>query len=476
MPGPAEAPHILIVDDQEAIRRFLAATLEARGYRVSSAANGAAGLDLAGSDPPDFTLLDLRLPDQSGLEVLRRLRERQPGARVVILTSYGRSEVAGEALELGALDFISKPVDLERLLAVIHRGLRPREGAAGLQAADLFADLPGLVPGRSPAMLSLYEQVRKVAVGARSTVLIEGESGAGKDVLAQILHQQSPRRDAPFLEINCAALPESLLESELFGHERGAFTDATQKKLGLLELAHSGTLFLDEIGDMPAPIQVKLLRVLEKMAFRRVGGLETIEVDVRIIAATNRDLAAQVARGRFRDDLYFRLGVVRLQVPPLRERPEDLEALARHFLRTFAAEFGKGFTDLDTAALAALRARPWPGNVRQLRNTLERTVLLEEGTILEAQQLHFDADPEGGGAAGSGDPLARSLASALEDPLPDAGVDLDGLARRFEAAMIRKALAAADGNQSRASRLLRLGRDRLRYRLKAHGLVDEGES
>ncbi len=415
MPGPAKAPHILIVDDQEAIRRFLAATLEARGYRVTTAATGADGLAQAAQDPPDFTLLDLRLPDQGGLDVLQRLRERQPGARVVILTSYGRGEVADEAVRLGALDFISKPVDLERLLAVISRGLQPREATAAPDAADLFTDLPGLVPGRSPSMLRLYDQVRKVAAGSRSTVLIAGESGAGKDVLAQVLHRLSPRRDYPFLEINCAALPEPLLESELFGHERGAFTDATQKKLGLLELAHSGTLFLDEIGDMPPPIQVKLLRVLEKLSFRRVGGLENIEVDVRIIAATNRDLADQVSRGRFREDLYFRLGVVQLQVPPLRERPEDLDALARHFLRRFAAEFSRAFTDFSPDALTALQARPWPGNVRQLRNTIERSVLLEEGTILEATQLHLDPDPAGT-SGGRGDPWPGSWPRPWRSP------------------------------------------------------------
>jgi DNA-binding NtrC family response regulator len=289
-----------------------------------------------------------------------------------------------------------------------------------------------------------------------------------------MIHQQSPRRDYPFLEINCAALPEQLLESELFGHERGAFTDATQKKLGLLELAHSGTLFLDEIGDMPPAIQVKLLRVLEKLSFRRVGGLENIEVDVRIIAATNRDLAGLVARGQFRQDLFFRLGVVQLEVPPLRDRPEDLEALSRHFLRRFAGEFGKGFTDLSAAALAALHDRPWPGNVRQLRNTLERTVLLEDGTILESGQLHIDTDPGDRDDAGPESPLTREMSMALEQPLPDHGVDLDGLVQRFEEAMIRKALVAAEGNQSRAARLLSLGRDRLRYRMKTFGL-DAGD-
>ena len=473
MPAATSAPHILIVDDQEAIRRFLAATLEAREYRVSTAATGEAGLAAIAAGQPDLLLLDLRLPDLPGLEILARLRETHPGLGVVILTSYGRSEAAATAAELGALDFVTKPVDLDRLLAVIQRGLRGRTPEEP-PPTSVFAGVPGVVASRSSAMLALGEQVRKVAAGGRSTVLIQGESGVGKDVLAQVLHQHSPRRDYPFLEINCAALPETLLESELFGHERGAFTDATQKKLGLLELAHSGTVFLDEIGDMPLPIQVKLLRVLEKMVFRRVGGLENIEIDVRIIAATNRDLGELVARGRFREDLFFRLRVIQLEVPPLRDRPEDLVALAEHFLKLYAGEFGRGFEGYTGRALDALRQQPWPGNVRQLRNTIERSVLLEEGTLLDAAQLHFD--PGHVTTGDQGDTLLAELAAALQDPLPGDGVDLDGMLRRVEAAMIERALAAADDNQSRAARLLHLGRDRLRYRMKVHHIDRGGDA
>ncbi len=300
-------PHVLIIDDQESIRLFLAATLEAKGYRVSTAGDGSGGLSLAISDPPDLVLLDLRLPDIDGFEVLARLKEEQPGTKVIILTSYGRSEAAAEAMRLQAFDFVTKPVNLDHLLVVIHRGLEAGSlqgrGSGAEMVDDLFAVLPGAVPSRSEAMIPIGEMVRKITASGRSTVLLTGESGVGKDILAQIIHRNSPRRDFPFLEINCAALPEQLLESELFGHERGAFTDATQQKLGLLELAHSGTLFLDEIGEMPLPIQVKLLRVLEKMIFRRVGGLEDIQVNVRIIAATNRDLATQVKLKAFREDL-----------------------------------------------------------------------------------------------------------------------------------------------------------------------------
>jgi two-component system response regulator AtoC len=464
-------PLILIIDDQEAIRMFLAATLESRGYRVATAGTGAEGLAAVEAEAPDLVLLDLRLPDMGGLEVLARLRDTDPGLCVVVLTSYGRTEAAVEAMRLQAFDFVTKPVNLDQLLEVIHKGLdtgesRRRQRAPDA-AADLLAALPGAVPSRSPAMAPVYETIRKVAGGGRSTVLVLGESGVGKDVLAQVLHRNSPRRDYPFLEINCASLPEQLLESELFGHERGAFTDATQQKLGLLELAHSGTLFLDEIGEMPLPIQVKLLRVLEKMTFRRVGGLQDIHVDVRIVAATNRDLAAEVAAGAFREDLFFRLKVVQVTVPPLRQRVEDIADLAAHFLRQYNEEFGKRFGHLTDEAIGALAARSWPGNVRQLRNTIERSVLMEDGDVLEASQLHFDAEGEPGAGSGLPADLLRRVEAALSQPLDGQELSLDGLMGDLERAVVVRALEAARGNQSQAARLLGLNRDRLRYRLKA---------
>ena len=470
-------PRVLIIDDQEAIRLFLSATLESRGYLVTAAATGLAGLESVASDTPDLVLLDLRLPDLDGLEVLARVKAAHPEVRVVILTSYGRTEVAVEAMRLQAFDFVTKPVNLDQLLAVVHRALEAGESARrhvqGNTVDDLFASLPGAVPSRSPAMQPIYETVRKVVAGGRSTVLVLGESGVGKDILAQIIHRNSPRRDYPFLEINCASLPEQLLESELFGHERGAFTDASQQKLGLLELAHSGTLFLDEVGEMTPPVQVKLLRVLEKMVFRRVGGLEDIQVDVRVVAATNRDLTKLVARGTFREDLFFRLKVVQLTVPPLRQRPQDIPDLAGHFLRMYNEEFGKHFAGFTDAALTALRQRRWSGNVRQLRNTIERSVLLEDGERLDVVNLHFDDEMDTGGGGGSSGELVQRLEAALEEPLPDDGVDLDDLVRGFESAMISKVMAATGNNQSQASRLLRLGRDRLRYRLKAYDLDQE---
>lgn len=463
------SPHILIIDDQEAIRQFLAATLALHGYRVSSSGTASEGLAIAAADSPALVLLDLRLPDMGGLDVLKKLKARNRSICVVILTSYGRGDVAVQAMKLDAFDFVTKPVDLDRLLAVIRRGIggAPDAAAARLDRdAELFETLPDVVPAMSAPMRRIYDQVRKIASGGRSTVMILGESGVGKDVLAQVIHANSPRRDYPFLDLNCASLPEQLLESELFGHERGAFTDATEKKMGLLELAHSGTLFLDEIGDMPPAVQVKLLRVLEKMVFRRVGGLENIEVDVRIVAATNRDLNTLIRQGRFREDLAYRLRVIQIEVPSLRERPEDVHDLTMRFLVQYTKEFDKRFSGLADDALDALKAQRWPGNIRQLRNTIERSILLEDGVKLTAAQLHFDPEPVG--TSSPGDRVVTMLEAALYGEFPPDGMDLDALLQRVEQAMIRKALETTGGNQSRAARLLGLGRDRLRYRIKQH--------
>jgi len=374
-------------------------------------------------------------------------------------------------MKLGARDYVSKPINIPQLLRVVGQAVSA--GAAGDrgvvgddgQEQDLFAGLDGYLPSVSPAMHGIYTTVGKIAVGGGTTVLIEGESGVGKDVVARLIHANSPRQDFPFLEINCASLPEQLLESELFGHEKGAFTDASQQKLGLLELANSGTLFLDEVGEMSLPIQVKLLRVLEKMNFRRVGGLADISVDVRIIAATNRDLAKLVKDGQFRDDLFYRLKVVLLRIPPLRERREDIARLARHFLVRFNEAFAKNFEDIDTGADAALESYGWPGNIRELRNVIESAVLLEDGPLLATEHLRLEATesdrPE----------LPTLVHDALANPLPAEGVDLLALIGQIEEALLRKAYTAAGGNQTRAAQLLGLNRDKLRYRLKMYDIV-----
>ncbi|MFT5232340.1 MAG: DNA-binding NtrC family response regulator [Candidatus Krumholzibacteriia bacterium] len=463
-------PVILVIDDEEAIRLFLEATLEDRSFVVQTAGTGNEAMTLAKETVPDLVLLDLMLPDMTGMQVLEELKKLYPHLPVVMITGYSKTDAAVQAMKLDAFDFVNKPIQLAKLLSVIEAALAAtvevRESFRLRTQSDLFSSSDDIVPSQSPAMLKIYEMVRRISNGSATTVLIEGESGVGKDVVANLIHRTSPRNASPFLDLNCAALPEQLLESELFGHEKGAFTDAVQQKMGLLELAHSGTLFLDEIGEMSMSIQVKLLRVLEKMSFRRVGGLADITVDVRIVAATNRRLASLVKAGLFREDLYYRLNVVQLQVPPLRSRPEDVVPLANHYLTIYNERFGKGFTGLDVSAKQVLAEYSWPGNIRELRNLIERTVLLEDGNILTSGHLHLEpVDHESR-------ELPTILADVLESPLTGDGVKLENLVEAFEAALMRKAYEAANGNQTRAAGLLGLNRDKFRYRLKQYGIKE----
>ena len=465
-------PVILVIDDEEAIRLFLEATLEDQGYEVVTAGTGQEALERIARAAPDLVLLDLMLPDMSGIQVLDEVKKALPHVNVLMLTAYSGTETAVRAMKLDAFDYVAKPIELDRLLRLVQRALdasaAARERYRARAKDDLFAGDGDVVPSAAPAMVELYATVRKIADSDATTVLIEGESGVGKDVLAELIHRSSRRAAAPFVDINCAALPEQLLESELFGHEKGAFTDAVQQKTGLLEAADGGTVFLDEIGEMGLPVQVKLLRALERRSFRRLGGIKDVSVDVRVLAATNRDLRAQVRAGTFREDLFFRLQVVQLRVPPLRARREDILPLAEHFLQRYAGAFGKDFARIDPDAAAALEAYRWPGNIRELRNAVERSVLLEEGPALRAAHLRL-----GDGDAGADDGLARTLAAVLEGGLTADGVDLEGLVGRLESRLVREALALADGNRTRAARLLNLNRDKFRYRLKQYRILEE---
>jgi two-component system response regulator AtoC len=459
---------ILLVDDQDSIRFFLEKTLTEEGFDARSAATGREALEIVRHEIPDLVLLDLKLPDLNGLDVLRQIKESLPEMVVIMITAFGDIQVAVEAMKNGAFDFVNKPINLEQLLLVIDKGLRSKKvDRELLRLRRKYKDLLGSehVPSESEQMQKVYEVIQQVARSETTTVLIEGESGSGKEVIANLIHKFSPRSDRPFLEINCASLPEELLESELFGHEKGAFTDAKVQKPGLLELANRGTLFLDEIGEMSLTIQVKLLRVLERMSFRRVGGTKDINVSVRIISATNRDLKEAVGVGTFREDLYYRLKVVPIYVPPLRERRSDVLPLIHHFIGLYNRQFNKSFEGLGAEAREIVLTYEWPGNIRELKNMVERIVLLEEGPLIEAEHLPM-TQPETGRSSSY---LAR-LERVLSLPIPEDGIPFEDLIAELERELILKASKESGWNQSRSAALLRMKRDKLRYRMKNYDL------
>jgi len=450
---------VLVVDDEQLVRWSLAERLRDAGHEVLEAGTAAAALEHA-EHGADLVLLDYRLPDSDGLSVLRKLRELDPDTPVVMLTANTSVETIVEAMKAGAFDYATKPFDLDDLALRVTRALEATRLRRELRTLRAVLSRPyhlGSIIGESDVMQRVKTLVRKVASSPGSTVLLTGESGTGKDLAAKVIHYLSGRADRPFLNITCSALPEQLLESEMFGHEKGAFTDAQQQKRGLLEQADEGTVFLDEIGEMTPALQAKLLRVLEEKTFRRVGGSGDVRVDVRIIAATNRDLEALVGDGRFRDDLYYRLNVLRVELPPLRARQADVTLLARHFVVQFSREFKRPVSAITPAAEAALLAYDWPGNARELRNVIERAVLLSEGEALQAADL---------------DGLRRTRHPGRGDggfTLPAGGVKLD----EVERSLVVQALERADGVQTRAAALLGLHRDQIRYRIDKFGLKSD---
>ena len=448
----------LLIDDEEVIHQSIGEFLQHMGHTVVHAYDGEEGLRLAVEQELDVVICDIRLPDIDGLELLRRLKERSEDLEVILITGNADFQWAVKALRLGAFDFFRKPVELADLTASLQRTRRYQELRHEkdrlqhlLERADLRFENESPLIGESRPMQQIAELVRKVAAAERTTVLIQGESGTGKELVARAIHQNSARSGAVFVSASGATLTESLLESELFGHEAGAFTGARTLRKGLFELGHGGTLFLDEIGDMSAAGQAKLLRVLEERTIRRVGGTREIPVDVRLVAATNHDLETLVDDERFRHELLFRLNVFRIQLPPLRERGPDILLLAHCFLRRFAAEFRKDITDLDEEAQALLQNYPFPGNVRELRNMIERAVILCEGPSLNASL--FDDPLAGAGVLGR----------------VNAGTEQTLILEEVEKRTILEALEEA-GNQSGAARLLGIGRDALRYRLDKHGI------
>ena len=443
---------ILVVEDEDKLRRVIQLQLASSGFEVDLAGSGEEGLRLA--DRADLVLTDLRLPGIDGLELIQNLRRQNGFLPIIVITAFGTVENAVEAMKAGAIDFLPKPFSMDHLLAVVNKALEVR--ALRDENRKLREELGRRyafdnIVGRSPAMQEIFATIERVAP-TRATVLIAGESGTGKDLIARAIHYHSPRKERPFVKIDCTTIPENLMESELFGYEKGAFTGANVPKPGKFETADTGTVFLDEIGDMPAATQVKLLRVLQEREFERLGSNKTRQIDVRVVAATNADLRAALESGEFREDLYYRLNVVPLNVPPLRERKEDIPALVEYFISKYSKELNGRVTSISDEALQVLWSHHWPGNVRELQNVIERTLVLCSGERLEASDVKLDIAP-------------RPNHNADGAVLP-AGMTLE----EHERSLIKKALDQAKGNKSQAARLLGLTRNALRYRLSQMGL------
>jgi two-component system, NtrC family, response regulator PilR len=454
-------PQLLIVDDESSLLEFLALLFQGEGYGVATASSVTAARErLAQGDSIDLVMCDIHMPDGSGLDLLRELKEQHPQASVIMMTAYTSTKSAIEAMRLGAYDYVSKPFDVEELKVLVQKALEKSRLVEEnvwlrreLEQKYTFAN----IIGKSRPMQEVFALVERVARTA-STVLVQGESGTGKELIAKAIHFASPRTKQKFLSINCGAMPENLLESELFGHERGAFTGALKEKKGLFHEAHRGTLFLDEIGEMTPTMQVKLLRVLQHKTIRKVGGNEEEAVDVRIIAATNRDLGEMIAAGTFREDLYYRIHVIPVRLPPLRDRREDIPLLVDFFIRKYAEELGTRPRRITLQALAILEGYRWPGNVRELENLVERSIALTAGDVIDVADLPpYLRDP--GPSAGA---LAR---------LPADGIDLEAHLEALRAELMRQALDRCGGVQTRAAELLRMTFRSFRYYAKKAGIV-----
>jgi two-component system, NtrC family, response regulator AtoC len=448
--------NILVVDDELGLRHTLTLILQAEGHTVRAASDGAAGLERLAEAPAELIICDVRMPGLDGLRFLDRYKEQGGTALVIMMSAYGDDDAALEAIRRGAYDFIAKPFRADQVLLVVRKAIE-REGLRR-EVAQLHDELvalraPSGIVGRSPKIAQAIALADKVARHP-STVLITGESGTGKELIARHIHDASPRASRPFVAVNCAAIPESLLESELFGHAKGAFTGATAERQGLFEEAHDGTLFLDELGDLPVPLQVKLLRALQEGEVRRVGDNASRSVDVRLVAATARDLEADVADGRFRADLYYRINVVRIHLPALRERAEDIPELVRHFVDRFNRRLGLRVTGVTAAAMRALVEYPWPGNVRELENVVERAMVLTDGPQLDVEQLPTLSAPVSR-SDGATSPLDLSVKRRTDE---------------LERTLIREALERTRGNRTRAAKLLDLSHRALLYKIRDYGL------
>jgi two-component system, NtrC family, response regulator AtoC len=453
---------ILIIDDEPILRESLQIAFSASGYTVIASRTGEEGLNLFEKENPDLVLLDHWLPGINGDQVLTRIREKNPEVPIIIMTAQGSIDLAVQLMKMGAFDFLVKPFELDQIEAVVQKGMersRLRKEVQWLRSQYQEKFRGGII-GVSQKMKQVLELAEKLAAGSETTVLIEGETGTGKELLAEYIHFLSPRSSFPFVPINCGAVPKDLFESELFGYEKGAFTGASEKgKIGKVESAEKGTLFLDEIGELPPPAQIKILRVLEEKEYFRVGGVEKRKADVRIIAATNKNLSAEVGKGNFRDDLYFRLNVVRLQIPPLRERKEDILPLFRFFGGRFNEQFKKGFLQVSKEAEEILLSHPWPGNVRELRNSAERIILLENGDTVLGRHLSFLLERE----------IPGTASAPCKPVIPSQGIVLDEVMKEY----IIEALRLKRGNKIQTAKILGISRSALIYRMEKYGILFE---
>ena len=457
-------PYILVVDDELSMRELLEYMLTNEGYAVTCAETGREAISALEKKQFDLLLCDIRLGDITGLDVLRASKKHNPDNLVIMISAYATTETAVEAMNAGAYDYVPKPFDKDELLATIAKALELRSIEHEKKQIDdeLKKNLHfGMVVGNSPAMRHIYKLIRQVSK-TKTNVLITGESGTGKEIIAKAIHQESDRSDQPFMVINCGGIPETLMESELFGHKKGSFTGATNDKKGLFEIAHKGTVFLDEIGELSLPIQVKLLRAVQEKVFKPVGGNEDISVDIRIISATNKSLEEEVITGNFREDLFYRLNVIEIKVPPLRERKADLRALAQHFLEKYSTEMGKEITKFSSYALDLLRKYDFPGNIRELENLLERSVALSTTNIILPDSLALSLHK-------------RRWIEGFQDRRFDLdevakGVALDSILEEIERGYLKKALDCSNGNKNKASELLGISFRSLRYRLDKLGI------